>query len=206
MSKEFIYISGDIEVNGPIPGSEFYSMLSLGACVHRRRDLKFYREFRPISPNYISANVEICKFSPEVTKRTVELGGGAGAIMRALSELGKDPRTAMNEFLEWIYSVCGEKTPVFVSYGSFEWTYLPYYFHLYCGLNPFGPNNLDLKSYLSGYLREPWYKLSTPKLNEIFSVTLPHTHHALEDALQQDELMENAEKEIKKLSARRLVR
>ncbi len=46
-----IYISVDIEASGPIPGK--YSMLSLGACVVGRAEETFYIEIEPISSTFV---------------------------------------------------------------------------------------------------------------------------------------------------------
>ena len=46
-----IYVSTDVETDGPIPGP--YSMISLGMAVAGRPDLTFYTELRPISDEYV---------------------------------------------------------------------------------------------------------------------------------------------------------
>ncbi|MGI0072274.1 MAG: hypothetical protein ACREA3_00470 [Nitrosotalea sp.] len=63
MKRKEIYISVDIEASGPIPGE--YSMLSLGACVVYDTSKTFYREFKPISENYLAEAIQVSGFSLE---------------------------------------------------------------------------------------------------------------------------------------------
>lgn len=55
MSKA--YISFDIEASGRTPGR--YSMLSLGACLVDDTSVRFYKELKPISSEYIEGAMRV---------------------------------------------------------------------------------------------------------------------------------------------------
>ncbi|WP_374222642.1 hypothetical protein [Streptomyces spinoverrucosus] len=76
--KPSLYISVDIEADGPIPGP--YSMLSLGAAVAGRQDADgltaadpeertFYRELRPISEEFVPEALAVSGLDRERLER-----------------------------------------------------------------------------------------------------------------------------------------
>jgi hypothetical protein len=79
--KREIFISVDIEADGPIPGD--YSMSSLGACVVGDPEMGFYSELKPISD----------KFVPEAMNVS-------GLDRSRLISDGTEPRVAMEQFTD----------------------------------------------------------------------------------------------------------
>ncbi|MGB9124481.1 MAG: 3'-5' exonuclease, partial [Nitrosotalea sp.] len=77
--KSEVYISVDIEASGPIPGE--YSMLSLGACVVYDTSQTFYKEFKPITDNFLPKAIEVC-----------------GLSLEKMRESGVEPQVGMLEF------------------------------------------------------------------------------------------------------------
>ena len=170
MKKE-IYISVDIEASGPIPGE--YSMLSLGACVVGEPSKTFYCELKPINSNYIGQALDVSGFS-----------------MESLKEKGTEPAKAMNDFAKWIACACGEDgRPVFAGFNAtFDWSFVNYYFHRFCEKNPFGISGLDIKAYYMGMKKCTWGETAKRRIDEKFKSDKPHTHNALDDAIEQAEM------------------
>ncbi len=172
--KSELYISVDIEASGPIPGE--YSMLSLGACVISDISKTFYVELKPINDNYIQRAVEVSKLS-----------------INELKIKGIEPAISMKDFEDWITRVCESKSnrPVFVAFNAtFDWSFVNYYFHKFLGRNPFGISGLDIKAYYMGMKKCLWADTIKKKVRSDFPSKTKHTHHALDDAIEQAEIFE----------------
>lgn len=184
-----VYISVDIEAAGPAPGN--WSMLAIGACVVGNTSLRFYRELKPISNNFLPAALKKCSFSDVVSRRSCELGGDGGAIIKALSELGVDPRKAMHDFESWLGVGTSRTRPVFVGFNApFDWMFVCDYFWRFLGRNPFGHNALDIKSYFMGMTGCTWYETGKRSIPPQFHSGRRHTHNAEDDAVEQAEIFE----------------
>src|ERR1700682_2411705 len=99
MREAEVYISVDVEADGPIPGE--YSMLSLGA-VRVGPSISdadtFYIELRPVTQRFAAAALEISGLDRDRLLRT-----------------GADPADAMRSLVDWAISFAGR--PVFVSFS-----------------------------------------------------------------------------------------
>lgn len=169
---EEVFISIDIEADGPIPGD--YSMISIGAVVAQRPEIFFYRELKPISEKFVSASLNITKLDRE-----------------NLIKNGADPAAAMAEFEVWLRETAAPgKRPVFVAFNAtFDWSFVNWYFIHFLGRNPFGISGLDIKALAMGVFQKPrWGDTTKNKLPPDVRATLPHTHNALDDAREQAEI------------------
>lgn len=181
-----IYISADVEADGPIPGS--FSMLSFGLAVAARYDgrdftraasgeVTFYRELQPISDRFDPAALAVSGLD------RVELQG-----------TGLAPRIAMTEAHRWVREISGEGRPVLVAYPlSYDWLWLYWYFVEFCDQgSPFGHSScLDIKTLYqqkAGVVISQATKRQMPK--RLMSARR-HTHNALDDAVEQGELFAN---------------
>ncbi len=157
------YIMVDIEANGPVPS--IYSMLSLGAVVVEP-DLKrrFYTTFRPLNDNYNPDALKACKTTVEQSKSF------------------EDPKVAMEKFDKWLNSL-DQIGLIFISDNNgFDWQFVNWYFHNFLGRNPFGYSSTNLGSLYKGLAKNI-------KANFKGFRKLPHTHHALDDALSNADAM-----------------
>ncbi len=178
MKKE-IYISVDIEASGPIPRE--YSMLSLGAAVVGNVSKNFYAELKPLNQNYIPKALEVC-----------------GLSLEKLMKEGEEPGAAMSRFEQWITEVAGEAKPVFVGFNAtFDWQFVNYYFHKFLGRNPFGISGLDIKAYYMGMKKCLWGETAKARMDKEFLSEKKHTHKAVDDAVEQAEIMEKLFKKSK---------
>jgi DNA polymerase III epsilon subunit-like protein len=164
------FVSVDTEASGPIPGE--YSMLSLGACLVFDISKTFYIEFKPINDNYVRGAIEVTGLSLEKLKKT-----------------GVEPKVGMYEFDNWTKDVSGESRPVFVSFGTWDWMFVSYYFYKFLNHNPYGFNSLDIKSLYMGKLSlKNWAETSKKRFDPRFLSERKHTHNALDDAIEQAEI------------------
>lgn len=169
---EEVFISVDIEADGPIPGD--YSMSAIGAVVVGKPDTTFYRELKPISDKFLPAAVKITKLD-----------------RKQLAEHGVEPKLAMEEFEHWLrHEAAPGKRPVYVAFNAtFDWMFTHWYFMHFLGRDPFGIAGLDMKALAMGVFQKPnWGDTTKNKLPAEVRSDLPHTHNALDDAKEQAEI------------------
>jgi hypothetical protein len=177
-----IYISADVEADGPIPGR--YSLLSFGLCVASRFDgdtftaedpraQTFYRELGPVGDEWLEEAV-----------------AASGLDRARLVAEGADPKQTMEEATAWIESVAGEARPVLVGYPVvFDWMFLYWYFIAFTGASPFGFSSaLDMKTIYQQKARVTLDAAGRTDLPPELRATQAHTHNALDDAVEQAEI------------------
>ncbi|MFJ9711322.1 exonuclease [Streptomyces sp. NPDC101234] len=183
--KPSCYISVDIEADGPIPGP--YSMLSIGAAVAGTQDadgftaadpekLTFYRELRPISAD----------FDPEAL-------AVSGLDRARLAVEGAEPALALAEFSDWVGEVSAGAQPVMCGYpASYDWTFLYWYLIRFTGASPFGHSGcLDMKTLYATKAGLPLRAVAKRTMPAHLLSARRHTHHALDDAIEQADLLVN---------------
>ena len=204
MTKE-LYVSIDTETDGSHPGK--FSMVAIGASVSGSRELKgdkqitriardednvFYAELKPISEEYNPEALAVGSFNgleydaTPVERRTY------------LEAFGEDPGVVMNRFVDWGLSLLKKydaKTLVFTAYPlGFDWLFTYWYlcqFTERSGVMFSHSRHVDIKSYFAG----KWDTLVTGATKRNFPKSLmpssPHTHNALDDAVEQGEMFMN---------------
>ncbi|HTD08636.1 MAG TPA: 3'-5' exoribonuclease [Solirubrobacteraceae bacterium] len=181
-----IYFSLDIEADGPIPGR--YSMLAFGLAVAARFDgttfekrdptaETFYRELQPISEEFDTAALEVS-----------DLDRGL------LVQLGAEPASAMTEAAAWIEHTAGHDRPVVVAFPAcYDWLFLYWYLVTYSDKgSPFGFSScLDMKTMLQQRENVVMDKAGLNDLPPAVRASRPHTHNALDDAVEQAEIFQH---------------
>src|SRR5260370_13727463 len=181
-----LYFSADVETDGPIPGP--FSMLSFALVYagvfdgHRftrpqEYSQTFYIELKPISDNY----------EPEALRVN-------GLDRARLCREGKGPELAMAEASRWIGQVAGNSKPVLVAYPlSFDWAWLYWYFIRFSAEgSPFGYSRcFDIKTAFAVKASIPVADAGRSKLFRSLRPDQSHTHHALEDAIEQAKIFAN---------------
>ncbi|MFJ6895776.1 3'-5' exoribonuclease domain-containing protein [Streptomyces hokutonensis] len=183
--KPSLYISVDIEADGPIPGP--YSMLSLGAAVAGTQDAdgftaadperqSFYRELRPIGEEFVPEALAVSGLDRD----------------RLLSD-GAEPTAALAEFSTWVREVAVGAQPVMCGYpASYDWMFLYWYLIRFTGASPFGHSGcLDMKTLYATKARLPLRAVAKGTMPRELLSRRRHTHHALDDAIEQAELFAN---------------
>lgn len=178
-----VYFSADVETDGPIPGP--YSILSF-ALVYagyydgdrfRRPDSyahSFYEELKPISDNFQEDALRV-----------------NGLDRARLCLEGEDPTRAMTAAAEWVKRIAGNAKPVLVAYPlSFDWTWLYWYFVRFASRgSPFGYSQcFDIKTAVAVKGRLPIWKAGRSRLPSALHSQHQHTHHALDDAVEQAQI------------------
>ena len=173
-----IYVSTDIETDGPIPGPN--SMLSFGSAA-------FTPEGRLIST--FEANLEMlpgATGNPE-TMDWWKTQPEAWAVCR---ENLRDPAEAMPAYVAWVKGLPGK--PVFVAYpAGFDFLFVYWYLIRFAGESPFSFSALDIKSYAMAVLGTEFREISKRNMPKRWFSDRPHTHKALDDAIGQGELFCN---------------
>ena len=174
------YISVDVETDGPIPGP--YSMLSIGMAYCGRfngRSLELTP--RPTETLYL----ELQPISEEFEYEALHVNG---LDRNRLKAEGLDPKTAMEQASKWIDEVSGDNRPIFVAYpAAFDWLWVHWYFTRFTKLgSPFGHSGcFDLKTAIAVKGKIPVSRSSKSQLPIALQSDYPHTHNALDDALEQ---------------------
>ncbi len=191
MARE-IYVSIDVEADGPIPGP--YSMLSFGAAA--------------FDPEGAAPRHPVATF--EANLETLEGAGTSADTMRwwagqpeAWETCRRDPRPAsevMPEFVAWLRALPGQ--PVVVGYPvTYDFMFVYWYTVRFGGLAdgeraPFGFQGLDLKTLAWERLGGPYRAASKGRMpGRWFEGSPTHTHEALTDAIGQGVLFVNMLKE-----------
>lgn len=175
MLNHELYVSVDVETNGPCPG--VHSMLSLGSAVFEPDNEK------PIA--MYSVNLEC--LSDAHTHPETDAFWKNNPIAYANTRIDvKSPRVAMLEYANWLDGLPKGKR-VFVGYpAAFDSLFVFWYLHKFVGRNPFGFQALDIKSYAMAVLKQPYGRTVKASMRRAwFDETRKHTHVALDDAIEQ---------------------
>jgi len=166
------YVSTDIEADGPIPGP--HSMLSLGSAAFTA-DKRLLGTF--------AVNLETL---PDATAhpRTMAWWAGHPQAWAACRMNPEPPAAAMQRYLAWLKSLPGRT--VFVGYpASFDFLFVYWYLIRFTGESPFTVSALDIKSYAMAMLKTSYCQSNKPHMPAHWFDPVPHTHVALDDAIEQ---------------------
>ena len=183
--KSEIYVSTDVEADGPIPGP--HSMLSFGSAAYTG-DKRLLGTF--------SANLETLPDAtahPE-TAKWWETQPEAWAACR--SEL-EEPLAAMQRYVDWLDELDG--APVFVAYpAAYDFLFVYWYLMRFVGRSPFSHSALDIKTLAWAMLPGGYRDATKRNMPRRWFGELPHTHRALDDAIEQGALFCNMLAELRK--------
>lgn len=184
-----IYISTDVEADGPIPGP--HSMLSIGSAAYLA-DKTLVSTF--------TANLETLPGAsghPE----TMRWWATQPAAWHACREKTEPAEKVMMDYLAWLKRLPGR--PVFVAYpAAFDFMFVCWYLHRFTGKNPFGWVALDIKTLAMAILGTKFLDTVKSNMPPRWFDDLPHTHRALEDAIEQGALFCNMLAEHRKSEQR----
>ncbi|HWZ92444.1 MAG TPA: hypothetical protein VNW92_26445 [Polyangiaceae bacterium] len=173
-----IYVSTDIEADGPIPGP--HSMLSFASAAYRADKTlvgTFTRNLETLEGARAAPKTEAWwKTQPEAWE----------ACRRDLSA----PDTAMHEYAQWLRALPGK--PVFVGYpASYDFMFVYWYLMKFVGESPFSHSALDIKTFAMCLLGSGYRDSTKKNMPRRWFDDIAHTHVALDDALGQGALFCN---------------
>jgi hypothetical protein len=173
-----VYVSTDVEVDGPIPGP--HSMLAFASAAYLA-DKTLLSTF--------TANLETL---PGASAHPDTLAWWAKQP-EAWQACRRDPRApadAMRDYVAWLESLPGPT--VFVGYpAAFDFLFVYWYLMRFVGRSPFSFSALDIKTMAMTLLKTDFRAISKRKLPARWKDGLPHRHVALDDALEQGALFCN---------------
>ncbi len=136
-----IYVSTDVETDGPIPGP--HSMLSFGSAAAQRRQDAKVSTFT--SSKSTGRRFPTRKGHPETMAWWQTQPEAWAEHRRDL----RDPLEAMKEYVAWVKGLPGK--PVFVAYpAGFDFLFMYWYMIRFAGESPFSFSALDIKSMRNG--------------------------------------------------------
>ena len=175
---EEIYVSTDIEADGPIPGP--HSMLSL-ASVALRRDKTVVDEF--------TVNLEPLPGAAPHPRTMLWWEGHKDALAKA-RENPQDPAEAIPRYAKWVQKLPGRVVLVGLP-AAFDFMWVYWYLQRFTDGTVFGHSALDIKSYAMAVTRQPFRDCVLDALPSEWRDYLPYTHVALDDAREQGALFCN---------------
>lgn len=187
-----VYISVDIEADGPIPGPN--SMLSIGAAAFYIVKEKDGTLRKVMNEKTFSANLEMLP-DAEPDPSTMAWWKGQPEAWKACRENTIDPHDGMTKFKEWVEEVSQFETrlsPVFVGYpAGYDFLFVYWYLQYFLGYSPFSFSALDIKSYSMAMMKKGYRKCTKRNMPKRWFDKHPHTHIAVEDAIGQGALFCN---------------
>jgi hypothetical protein len=173
-----IYISTDIEADGPIPGP--HSMLSIGSAAYTA-DKQLVSTF--------TANLEVLP-GAEGHPKTMSWWSEQPDAWAACRANAHPPREVMQSYYSWLIGLPGK--PIFVAYpAAYDFMFVYWYLMTFVGDSPFQHSALDIRSYAMAYLKQDYSKSGKNDLPAAWLENLPLAHVALDDAIQQGKLFCN---------------
>lgn len=180
-----IYVSTDVEVDGPIPGP--HSMLSFASAAYSA-DHKLLCTF--------SANLEplpgACAH-PD----TMAWWAKRPEAWRASREDQRPPAEAIASYVTWLDALPDK--PVFVGYpAAFDFLFVYWYLIRFAGRSPFGFAALDMKTLAMVLMKSDYRAVAKKTMPRRWFGSARHTHVSLDDATEQGELFCNMLTEIRR--------
>jgi len=173
-----IFVSTDVETDGPVAGK--HSILSLGSAAYTAEKEMF---------STFSANLETLPNVPPDSKTAAWRLTQPEAWSACRRNL-ESPRDAMTRYVAWLKSLTGK--PVFVAYPTaFDFPFVYWYLTEFAGENPFGYSAIDIKTYSMALMRKPYRMCGKRSMPAEWLDPVPHTHVALDDAIEQGRLFCN---------------
>ena len=173
-----VYVSTDIEADGPIPGPN--SMLSFASAA--------YRADKSLLGTY-EANLVLLP-EGKGDPKTMEWWQGQPEAWAACRSNIREPAVVMPEYVVWLKTLPGK--PVFVGYpASYDFMFVYWYLIRFAGQSPFSHSALDIKSYAMAVLGTEYRESVKRNMPRDWFDKLPHTHVALDDAKGQGALFCN---------------
>jgi hypothetical protein len=173
-----IYVSTDIEADGPIPGP--HSMLSFGSAAYSAEKHLFAT---------FSANLETLPGATPHPKTSLWWAGQPAAWAACRCGL-EAPAVAMPRYVAWLKTLPGR--PVFVGYpAAYDFMFMYWYLLKFTGASPFNHCALDIRTYAMALLKTSYHDSAKRRMPKRWFDPQRHTHIALDDAIEQGALFCN---------------
>ena len=162
------YFMIDVETDGPVPGTEDFSMIMIGAVIVREpleTSPTFHGKLRPISP----------RWDPEALAVT--------GITREETLLFDDPVDVVGNFEAWVNDNSRGKRAQFISDNNgFDYMFATWYLYHFLGRSPFRHTSTNLGSLYKGLVGDTF-----KNFKHLRKTT--HTHNPVDDAMGNAEAL-----------------
>jgi len=173
-----VYVSTDIEADGPIPGP--HSMLSFASAAYLA-DKTLVATFE--------ANLETLPGAAAHPK-TMAWWQDHPVAWEANRRDLQPPEVAMRDYVAWLQALPGRA--VFVGYPlGYDFAFIYWYLMRFAGESPFRHNGIDVRTYAMAVMKKDYGQCNKSTMPRRWFDDLPHTHHPLDDALEQGALFIN---------------
>jgi DNA polymerase III alpha subunit (gram-positive type) len=173
-----LFVSTDVETDGPIPGPN--SMLSFASAV-------FTASGEMI--DQFEANLFLLPGACG-NEETMKWWATQPDAWMAHRQSLQDPAVAMKNYVAWLKGLPGK--PVFVGYpAGFDFLFVYWYLIRFAGESPFSFSALDIKTYAMAVLGTDFRSTTKKTMPKEWFSKRPHTHRAIDDAIEQGELFCN---------------
>src|SRR5580704_9547830 len=173
-----VFVSTDVETDGPIPGP--HSMLSFASAA--------YRPEKELVDTF-SANLQTLEGAVAHPETMLFWEKNPEAYQATRTNL-EHPREALGLYVKWLKSLPGK--PVFVAYPvGFDFMFVYWYLIRFVGESPFSFSALDVKTYAMALLKTDYRDSVKKNMPKHWFDSFPHTHIALDDAIEQGALFCN---------------
>lgn len=185
MARPEIYVSTDVEADGPIPGP--HSMLSFASAA-------FTADKQLVST--FSANLETLP-GAGAHPDTAKWWRSQPEAWAACRKDPEDPALVMPRYVAWVESLGAP--PVFVGYPvAYDFLFVYWYLMRFAGRSPFSHSALDIKTLAMALLGTGYRDATKRNMPRRWFDDLPHTHQALDDAIEQGALFCNMLAELRR--------
>ena len=174
-----IYVSTDIEADGPIPGP--HSMLSFASAA--------FRDDKTLVSTF-TANLELLPGASGEPK-TMQWWATQPEAWAAARSNCRDAAVVMPEYVAWLKALPGK--PVFIAYpAAYDFMFVYWYLIRFAGESPFSHSALDIKTLAMAALGSEYREATKRNMPRGWFEEKPHNHVALDDAVGQGVLFCNA--------------
>lgn len=183
-----LYISIDVESDGPCPG--IHNLLSFGAAAFLKgKPLVTFERNIALLPD--------CKPSHKTMREFWQRDAKHQALYDLTRVNTVDPEDFCRDLIAWARNLSeetGYKAVFVAAPATFDYKWLDYYLHRFIGDNPFGfASCVDIKSYLFGRMDRQFAEVTKRNYKKSwFPKGHKHTHVAVEDAIEQGHIFVNA--------------
>ncbi len=178
-----IYVSTDIEADGPIPGAN--SLLSLASAAFTNSG-ELLATF--------SVNIDTL---PGATSdpETMKWWSTQEAAWQVCRTDTKTPQQSMNDYHAWLKAL--PHNPVFVGYpAAYDFMFVYWYLIKFVGNSPFSHSAIDIKTLAMALMKVDYRLASKKHMPQEWFSDHQHSHVALDDAIEQGRLFCNMLKEL----------
>ncbi len=186
MPEAELFISVDIEADGRIPGRN--SMLSFGSAAFT------------LDKTIIDSFTVNLEFLPGASgdPETLAWWRRFPEAWAAARESTEDPAEALPRYADHLEALARTHgRPTFVGFpAAFDFAWINWYLHRFAGRNPLGTSGLCLKTLAAALLKCPFRQATKRRFPRRWFDDLPHSHVALDDAIEQGALGVNMLREL----------